>query len=101
MLRRPPRSTPLYSSAASDVYKRQGVNLDWWVEDPEDDRGSGGLGWTVGGFLGGEAPAWPFLGAGVGPGRALRHEVAAVGDLCGEVVLEVVEVSGGKRPRRH
>src|SRR5450759_6039124 len=23
MLRRPPRSTPLYSSAASDVYKRQ------------------------------------------------------------------------------
>src|SRR5665647_2031881 len=24
MLRRPPRSTPLYSSAASDVYKRQG-----------------------------------------------------------------------------
>jgi len=78
-----------------------GVNLDWWVEDPEDDRGSGGSGWTVGGFLGGEAPAWPFLGAGVGPGRALRHEVAAVGDLCGEVVLEVVEVSGGKRPRRH
>src|SRR5660397_256458 len=25
MIRRPPRSTPLYSSAASDVYKRQGV----------------------------------------------------------------------------
>ena len=24
MMRRPPRSTPLYSSAASDVYKRQG-----------------------------------------------------------------------------
>src|SRR5660398_331416 len=24
LLRRPPRSTPLYSSAASDVYKRQG-----------------------------------------------------------------------------
>src|SRR5660398_223284 len=24
MIRRPPRSTPLYSSAASDVYKRQG-----------------------------------------------------------------------------
>eukprot|EP00826_Nyctotherus_ovalis_P034672 TRINITY_DN2909_c0_g1_i1.p2 TRINITY_DN2909_c0_g1~~TRINITY_DN2909_c0_g1_i1.p2 ORF type:complete len:110 (+),score=22.34 TRINITY_DN2909_c0_g1_i1:25-330(+) len=31
MIRRPPRSTPLYSSAASDVYKRQslhGVELD-------------------------------------------------------------------------
>src|SRR5665647_1533730 len=28
MIRRPPRSTPLYSSAASDVYKRQCLGLD-------------------------------------------------------------------------
>src|SRR5660397_44088 len=28
MIRRPPRSTPLYSSAASDVYKRQVLDLD-------------------------------------------------------------------------
>src|SRR5660397_130748 len=28
MIRRPPRSTPLYSSAASDVYKRQIVFID-------------------------------------------------------------------------
>ena len=27
MIRRPPRSTPLYSSAASDVYKRQVVSI--------------------------------------------------------------------------
>src|SRR5665647_3992801 len=27
MIRRPPRSTPLYSSAASDVYKRQPIYL--------------------------------------------------------------------------
>ena len=27
MIRRPPRSTPLYSSAASDVYKRQQLEL--------------------------------------------------------------------------
>ena len=27
MIRRPPRSTPLYSSAASDVYKRQVCRL--------------------------------------------------------------------------
>src|SRR5660397_235462 len=27
MIRRPPRSTPLYSSAASDVYKRQSVQI--------------------------------------------------------------------------
>src|SRR5450759_6007046 len=26
MILRPPRSTPLYSSAASDVYKRQGIH---------------------------------------------------------------------------
>ena len=31
MIRRPPRSTPLYSSAASDVYKRQ----DW---NPTDEQ---------------------------------------------------------------
>src|SRR3546814_4615605 len=29
MIRRPPRSTPLYSSAASDVYKRQ---FEYWGE---------------------------------------------------------------------
>ena len=28
MIRRPPRSTPLYSSAASDVYKRQAYMRD-------------------------------------------------------------------------
>ena len=27
MIRRPPRSTPLYSSAASDVYKRQAITV--------------------------------------------------------------------------
>src|SRR5660398_331981 len=27
MIRRPPRSTPLYSSAASDVYKRQAYSV--------------------------------------------------------------------------
>src|SRR5674476_833004 len=29
MIRRPPRSTPLYSSAASDVYKRQPLRPAW------------------------------------------------------------------------
>src|SRR5660398_189856 len=40
MIRRPPRSTPLYSSAASDVYKRQGafdegvaVEISKWFGD--------------------------------------------------------------------
>src|SRR5674476_938434 len=32
MIRRPPRSTPLYSSAASDVYKRQGAGYDSYDE---------------------------------------------------------------------
>src|SRR5665647_3983431 len=34
MIRRPPRSTPLYSSAASDVYKRQvGAQRELLVDD--------------------------------------------------------------------
>eukprot|EP00826_Nyctotherus_ovalis_P065105 TRINITY_DN9561_c0_g3_i6.p1 TRINITY_DN9561_c0_g3~~TRINITY_DN9561_c0_g3_i6.p1 ORF type:complete len:124 (-),score=30.49 TRINITY_DN9561_c0_g3_i6:1035-1382(-) len=33
MIRRPPRSTPLYSSAASDVYKRQVSTQSTWGED--------------------------------------------------------------------
>src|SRR5665647_2588517 len=35
MIRRPPRSTPLYSSAASDVYKRQGPD---WPRSKTNDR---------------------------------------------------------------
>eukprot|EP00831_Metopus_contortus_P069964 TRINITY_DN63169_c0_g1_i1.p3 TRINITY_DN63169_c0_g1~~TRINITY_DN63169_c0_g1_i1.p3 ORF type:complete len:104 (-),score=35.64 TRINITY_DN63169_c0_g1_i1:74-385(-) len=30
MIRRPPRSTQGVSSAASDVYKRQGINAEYW-----------------------------------------------------------------------
>src|SRR5660397_298778 len=46
MIRRPPRSTPLYSSAASDVYKRQGFNdvntAGWmWGVDITSDIGIG------------------------------------------------------------
>ena len=33
MIRRPPRSTPLYSSAASDVYKRQGFDHTQFLGD--------------------------------------------------------------------
>src|SRR5660397_57351 len=36
MIRRPPRSTPLYSSAASDVYKRQTCTATVTVEDNVD-----------------------------------------------------------------
>src|SRR5660397_254292 len=36
MLRRPPRSTPLYSSAASDVYKRQlPLDVHLMIDDPD------------------------------------------------------------------
>src|SRR5660397_163682 len=34
MIRRPPRSTPLYSSAASDVYKRQAEHVRGIVLEP-------------------------------------------------------------------
>src|SRR5660398_297079 len=35
MIRRPPRSTPLYSSAASDVYKRQVLETTQFDQDDE------------------------------------------------------------------
>src|SRR5660397_298562 len=41
MIRRPPRSTPLYSSAASDVYKRQALGLHrhlFSTRSPRPDR---------------------------------------------------------------
>ena len=43
MIRRPPRSTPKPSSAASDVYKRQGYQMLHWakvpyVHDPEEQH---------------------------------------------------------------
>src|SRR5660397_169387 len=38
MIRRPPRSTPLYSSAASDVYKRQGYDYVRYLEKVGGDR---------------------------------------------------------------
>src|SRR5450759_2408789 len=42
MIRRPPRSTPLYSSAASDVYKRQHFN-SWPLLHADDGRARGRL----------------------------------------------------------
>ena len=41
MIRRPPRSTPLYSSAASDVYKRQEENLVGILCVPKHSNPSG------------------------------------------------------------
>eukprot|EP01098_Paradermamoeba_levis_P013543 TRINITY_DN61_c0_g1_i4.p1 TRINITY_DN61_c0_g1~~TRINITY_DN61_c0_g1_i4.p1 ORF type:complete len:148 (-),score=35.31 TRINITY_DN61_c0_g1_i4:142-585(-) len=47
MIRRPPRSTHCISSAASDVYKRQGINAEYGAmcdllwSDPEDIEGWG------------------------------------------------------------
>src|SRR5665647_3977870 len=44
MIRRPPRSTPLYSSAASDVYKRQvydmTANVGWVNVGTDADTGA-------------------------------------------------------------
>src|SRR5660398_155079 len=50
MIRRPPRSTPLYSSAASDVYKRQGLAPS---PPPEPLRRTS---WTVSAYL---RTSWP------------------------------------------
>src|SRR5660398_239489 len=47
--RRPPRSTSLYSSAASEVYKRQAVDAGWYEE----------AGWFQVGGENGHAPPLP------------------------------------------
>src|SRR5665647_3273420 len=39
MIRRPPRSTPLYSSAASDVYKRQAIYRKAWTNAGHEKAG--------------------------------------------------------------
>ena len=43
MIRRPPRSTPLYSSAASDVYKRQALKMKHALAPPRKP-----VGWPAG-----------------------------------------------------
>ena len=43
MIRRPPRSTPLYSSAASDVYKRQALACDFKIAATSARLGSATL----------------------------------------------------------
>ena len=62
MIRRPPRSTPLYSSAASDVYKRQVYEL---VE------------WFGGAFLGNDT-ANAFVGAQNDPWDSQKDMAVAV-----------------------
>ena len=71
MIRRPPRSTPLYSSAASDVYKRQS-------RDPGTGPGVPGTGPGVPGTGPGD-PGFPprkcfIASARLGASIALGHE---------------------------
>src|SRR5660397_279662 len=72
MIRRPPRSTPLYSSAASDVYKRQ-------------DRGGQDQTFRLPAFL-----------SRTGPGRALHPS----GPLLPVLELSLIHISEPTRLRR-
>eukprot|EP00656_Telonema_subtile_P053280 TRINITY_DN7676_c0_g1_i2.p4 TRINITY_DN7676_c0_g1~~TRINITY_DN7676_c0_g1_i2.p4 ORF type:complete len:114 (+),score=13.82 TRINITY_DN7676_c0_g1_i2:100-441(+) len=66
MIRRPPRSTLSSSSAASDVYKRQGINAEYGEQVGQLQAvGCAGWGWSmhVRGrcdllAIGGHAPLW-------------------------------------------
>ena len=82
-------------------YVPMALTLVRWRESPEDDLGSWGEGCPVGGFLGAEAAAGSFLGAGVGARPAGGDEVAVVGDLGDQIGDQVGQLSGGKAPRRH
>src|SRR5674476_349505 len=69
MIRRPPGSTPLYSSAASDVYKRQvGLGLLLWaiIEAPTQ-------GWSSGRVMGVGLASIVILGAFVTWEAHSRH----------------------------
>ena len=93
MLRQPPRSTPLYSSAASDVYKRQVVGhaymivlipLTWMVFAITD---MGQLGVYAGRLIG--------IGAN-GFGSVFEGDVAKFADMYGVlmIICAVLSVSG-------
>src|SRR5450756_687946 len=61
MIRRPPRSTQSRSSAASDVYKRQGGECDLASlvgggDDEQADDCATGVSWWQGGVEGGPSP---------------------------------------------
>src|SRR5660397_240460 len=83
MIRRPPRSTPLYSSAASDVYKRQVMGIALAVRYLAGGRYE----------LGEAAPVQPGLLLGLG--LFMSVGVGIVGLLAGGSVLQswIVDVS--------
>src|SRR5660397_269719 len=79
IIRRPPRSTPLYSSAASDVYKRQEEHPEAVVvavaessgdSSVELDEAIDGLRATVGGTVGVEVAQERFTPLAQGPAQA-------------------------------
>src|SRR5660398_134846 len=82
MMRRPPRSTPLYSSAASDLYKRQVLDADGLVA----------FAWRMGELR--HHPAL-VLTPHVGElARLLDTEVSRVRECHLEAVRKAVETSG-------
>src|SRR5660397_72576 len=72
MIRRPPRSTPLYSSAASDVYKRQPPSYAGEVASRDVTVGDAELPGTITAPLG--AGPWPAVVLVHGSGPNDRDE---------------------------
>src|SRR5660398_286044 len=119
MIRRPPRSTPLYSSAASDVYKRQEEHREAVVvavaesagdSSVELDEAIDGLRATVGGAVGVEVAQERLTPLAQGPAQAgdlgnrTRWERVeeALCDLTpgGVSVLSLIHISEPTRLRR-
>ena len=63
MIRRPPRSTPLYSSAASDVYKRQvfDIHADTLDKFGFKDSRMNACGYSLGALFSPNWMDWPML----------------------------------------
>src|SRR5665647_1578702 len=87
MIRRPPRSTPLYSSAASDVYKRQDASP---VTYGRYDRASSGAIYGVsreGRFKGSLSPIRNLVIAGGGNAGAGVEAVVISGAAAAEALV--------------
>src|SRR5660397_254873 len=113
MIRRPPRSTPLYSSAASDVYKRQpppfrehrdGARAEPVADRLQPGRVSGAGKAVRPGGQGGDPDA-RLGGLTLGPVVSIEPDLDRVREVCtdfdearAEVLIPQVEVVRGDPP---
>src|SRR5665811_2637920 len=91
MIRRPPRSTRVRSSAASDVYKRQRENFALMGESRGVSEGSETISSAQGGAPGGAASASQVYERKLGLARFSEEPIFLHRDEDGETVVQMAE----------